>query len=191
MNIFVLHEDPQIAATMQCDKHIPKMVVEAAQMLSTAHRMLDGREDKRPSKSGKRMVKYYYLDDPVAEEVYMKAVHFYHPCTVWTMESSDNYQWHWEHLKALCEEYTYRYGKTHKVHAERLEALKKIPTNIPHIGLTPFKQAMNHYPMCKDPDPVTAYRNYYHAAKSFAKWEKGRPAPDWWKGYQGADLYTA
>ncbi len=58
MNIFVLDEDPVISAQMMCDKHIPKMIVEAAQMLSTAHRMLDGYMEKRPSKSGKRMVKY-------------------------------------------------------------------------------------------------------------------------------------
>ena len=44
---------------------------------------------------------------------------------------------------------------------------------------------MSHYPECKDPDPVTAYRNYYHQAKPFAKWEWKRKAPDWWQGYQG------
>jgi len=53
MNIFILDEDPVIAAQMQCDKHIPKMVVESGQMLSTAHRVLDGLLTKRPSKSGK------------------------------------------------------------------------------------------------------------------------------------------
>ena len=30
-------------------------------------------------------------------------------------------------------------------------------------------------------DPVQAYRNYYLAAKPFAKWEWGREAPHWWK----------
>ena len=35
-------------------------------------------------------------------------------------------------------------------------------------------------------DAVQAYRNYYHQAKPFAKWDWGRPAPDWWKGYQVA-----
>ena len=64
--------------------------------------------------------------------------------------------------------------------------LAKPPKNIPDIGLTEFAQAMNHYPQCKDPDPVTAYRNYYHQAKPFAKWEWKRQAPDWWQGYQGA-----
>ena len=42
MNLFVLNENPVIAAQEQCDKHINKMVIESAQMLSTTHRMLDG-----------------------------------------------------------------------------------------------------------------------------------------------------
>ena len=74
MNIFVLDEDPTIAAQMQCDKHVVKMIVESAQMLSTAHRMLDGKMIMKPSKSGKRMVKYYDLyegaDDLEAELLY-------------------------------------------------------------------------------------------------------------------------
>ena len=53
MNIFILDTDPIVAAQLQCDKHVVKMIVESAQMLSTAHRMLDGEETKRPSKSGK------------------------------------------------------------------------------------------------------------------------------------------
>ena len=63
MNIFVLDEDPAAAAIMLCDKHIPKMIVESAQMLSTAHRMLDGTLTKKRSRSGKTMVKYYKYDD--------------------------------------------------------------------------------------------------------------------------------
>ena len=38
MNIFFLHKHPVIAAQMQCDKHVVKMVLETAQMLSTAAR---------------------------------------------------------------------------------------------------------------------------------------------------------
>ena len=74
---------------------------------------------------------------------------------------------------------------------ERLWALQSIPRNIPQIGITPFAQAMKHYPDCMDPDPVIAYRNYYHAAKPFAKWQKGRVAPYWWEGFKGADVYAA
>ena len=42
MNIFYLHSDPALAAEMHCDKHVVKMILEYAQMLSTAHRVLDG-----------------------------------------------------------------------------------------------------------------------------------------------------
>lgn len=197
MNIFVLHDDPVIAAQMMCDKHIPKMIVESAQMLSTAHRMLDGKKIRKPSKSGKRMVDYYDLyegpyNDLEAELLYYKAVHFHHPCTVWTMESEANYRWHWEHMKALCNEYTYRYktekepNKMHKTERILLWQIQSPPRNIPKGGLTQFKLAMKHYPECMvEGDPIQSYRNYYHAAKYFAKWEKGRPAPDWWRGYQG------
>ena len=59
MNIFVLHEDPAVAATMLCDKHVPKMIIESAQMLSTAHRLLDGNPERRLSKSGKTTQTYY------------------------------------------------------------------------------------------------------------------------------------
>jgi hypothetical protein len=42
MNIFYLDKHPKVAAQMSCDKHVCKMIVESAQMLSTAHRILDG-----------------------------------------------------------------------------------------------------------------------------------------------------
>ena len=82
MNIFYLHEDPEISAKMHCDKHVVKMIIEYAQMLSTAHRMLDGVMVKKPSKSGKTMVKHYdlfainnnniaYLDRPYEKEAFI------------------------------------------------------------------------------------------------------------------------
>ena len=64
--------------------------------------------------------------------------------------------------------------------------LAQPPKNIPDGDLTEFAQAMSHYPDCiVEGDAVKAYRNYYHMAKPFAKWEWKRPAPDWWQGYQG------
>ena len=44
MNLFILNKDPIIAAQQQCDKHVVKMPLESGQMLSTAHRLLDGDE---------------------------------------------------------------------------------------------------------------------------------------------------
>ena len=42
MNIFVLDQNPYNAAEYHCDRHVVKMIVEYAQLLSTAHRQLDG-----------------------------------------------------------------------------------------------------------------------------------------------------
>ena len=86
MNIFVLDKDPRVAARMLCDKHVPKMIVESAQMLSTAHRLLDGTPEKRPSRSGKTIQTYYSFNDE-RDDFYYLAVHKYHPCTTWTMQS--------------------------------------------------------------------------------------------------------
>ena len=44
MNIFYLNEDPRVAAEEHCDKHVCKMTIEYCQLLSTAHRALDGAE---------------------------------------------------------------------------------------------------------------------------------------------------
>lgn len=183
MNIFVLDENPQVAAQMMCDKHVPKMIVESAQMLSTAHRLLDGTPVKRPSKSGKTMQTYYYFGDE-RDTTYYLDVHRNHPCTTWTMESRANYIWHYKHFQALAEEYEYRRNKVHATWEKIGWLLATPPINIPAGELTEFAQAMKAFPDCMVPgDAVAAYRNYYHHAKEFAKWEWRRPAPDWWQGY--------
>jgi hypothetical protein len=42
MNIFALDSDPVVAAQQHCDKHVVKMIIEYAQLMSTAHRVYDG-----------------------------------------------------------------------------------------------------------------------------------------------------
>jgi len=185
MNIFVLDNDPVKAAQLQCDKHVVKMIVESAQMLSTTHRMLDGTEMKKPSKSGKTMVKYYELPDE-REDILYKSVHFNHPCTVWTRESCCNYSWHYEHFIALCDEYKDRYGKTHSTDSKLRDILSKIPTNINRNGgMTMFKLAMKASPECVvhglgGTDAVESYRNFYQTkqARFSMVWTK-RKIPEW------------
>ena len=186
MNIFILDKDPMKAAMMLCDRHVPKMIVESAQMLSTVHRMLDGTPEKRRSKSGKTMQTYYSFGD-IRDDLYYLAVHKYHPCTTWTAASLTNYNWHYAHFVEMAREFKYRRNKDHVTFKKLGPILAAPPINIPDIGLTEFAQAMSHFPDCMVPgDAVQAYRNYYHKAKPFAKWDWGRPAPDWWKGYQVA-----
>ena len=183
MNIFILDENPTVAAQLQCDKHVVKMIVESAQMLSTAHRMLDGKHEKRPSISGKRMVDYWVHPNPNLEKTLYKAVHFTHPCTEWTTESLANYIWHYNHWVALCDEYTYRYGKIHSTDELLREVLITPPINIAEDGLTPFKLAMKDSPQCQFPDdPVKSYQLFYQTKRERFNmvWSK-RNIPEWFQ----------
>ncbi len=64
------------------------------------------------------------------------------------------------------------------VEPEKKYPLRKVPDNIPDIGLTPPPQCMpDEY---KHDDPVQAYRNYYCGAKwSIATWKSPSVKPDW------------
>jgi len=152
-------------------------------MLSTAHRMLDGYTQKGPSKSGKRIVNHWLHPDSELDKVLYKAVHFHHPCTVWTMESKANYNWHYQHFIALCNEFTYRYGKVHMSDTKLRDILLTAPTNIPGIPQTQFKLAMGSNPECIFPDdPVRSYRAFYQTKQERFKmeWSK-RPVPEWFE----------
>ena len=157
MNIFYLDRNPIVAAQMMCDKHVIKMILESAQMLSTAHRVLDG--------------------DEHADNVGMyKMTHKNHPSTIWVRANSENYDWLQEHMEALLTEYTHRYGKRHAT--ERLiHSLWEHPKNITHDDFTDPPQCMPDY--CKGDDAVSAYQNYYIMEKSdFATWKR-RDRPEW------------
>ena len=159
MNIFYLDRDPVVSAQMMCDKHVVKMILESAQMLSTAHRVLDG--------------------DEYADEVGLyKMAHKNHPSTIWVRSSPDHYAWLYNHMLALMKEYTHRYGKHHAT--ERLiEPLSKPPSSIPIVDYIDPPQCMPDE--CKGEDTVLAYQKYYIVEKSnFATW-KLRSIPEWWK----------
>jgi hypothetical protein len=92
MNIFYLDEDPKICAQYHCDKHVVKMIIEYAQLLSTAHRVLDGFEGYGSSKSGNRQVKIWTIHDS-RDEILYKATHVNHPSNIWTRSSVKNYHY--------------------------------------------------------------------------------------------------
>ena len=180
MNVFVLDKDPVVAAQLQCDKHVVKMIVESAQMLSTAHRMLDGEMIETRTKTG-RKGRHYKLEGEL-ENVLYKAVHYHHPCTVWTMKSNNNYNWHYVHFCALCDEYKYRYGKTHMTDTKLRDVLSTPPRNIPIGYLTQQPLAMQSNPECMFEDVVKSYRAFYQTKQKRFKmaWTK-REIPDWFQ----------
>ena len=137
MNIFFLDFNPRRAANYHCDKHVVKMILETAQLLYCAHWMTN------PS---------------LLPETAYRKTHPNHPCAIWVRESLPNYTWLCELGVALCEEYTFRYSKTHKTE-HHIRWLSENPPALPNIGVTLIRQAMpGEY---KRPNPVDAYRTYY------------------------------
>ena len=74
MNIFYLHKDPEISAKMHCDKHVVKMIIEYAQLMSTAHRILDGDEYEGKTKIGRRIRRWKHPNKNIENTIY-KASH--------------------------------------------------------------------------------------------------------------------
>lgn len=137
MNIFYLSRDPVEAARLQCDRHVVKMILETAQLLSTAHHELDG------------------------ESPAYKATHKNHPSAVWVRESLDHYEWTVYHLEALGREYKRRYSKVHRTIREHFKALQQAPEALQGIrGFTDPPQCMPDE--CKRADPVLGYQIYYN-----------------------------
>lgn len=168
MNIFVLDDSPRESAVAHCDKHVCKMMIEYAQMLSTAHRVLDG-------------------DEVISESLY-KVAHKNHPCTIWTRTNRSNYLWLFRLWKNLSMEYTERYDRLHLSWTKLNKYLQFTPKNIPDGIRTEQPQCMPDY--CKDTkDVIKAYRNYYINEKSrFAVW-KSASQPDWFnEGVRNANV---
>ena len=168
MNIFYLDHNVEQCAKYHTDKHVVKMILEYAQLLSTAHRVLDGQ----------KVDKQYVLDDWREDALY-KATHVNHPSAIWTRESSANYEWLVNMLYALCSEYGYRYGKVHKVESSGLSfMLKSLPTNIGRSKI--FTQPTPAMPdeFIVPGNSIQSYKNYYIGAKQHLHSWKNREVPE-------------
>lgn len=178
MNIFYIDESTTTCARYHNDKHVVKMILEYAQLLSTAHRVLDGKQYIDDS-TGRRM-KRWRLEDPSMESILYKATHINHPSAIWARESKENYDWLHTLWHDLMSEYTYRYGKIHA--CDKLKsALARTPKNISRqVGFTQPTPAMpDEYKVIGD--SLQSYRNYYIGAKQkMAKWKK-RSIPEWFE----------
>jgi len=160
MNIFYLSNCPQEAAEAHNDKHCVKMILESAQMLSTAHRELDG-------------------DVP---DILYKSTHKNHPSTIWTRSSKQHYDWLFRLFRMLSAEYSIRYSdhnfKVHKTWDKLGKLLEQAPKNIVDNGWVDPPQCMPDH--CKKSDTIDAYRNYYLTEKASISTWKYSNQPTWW-----------
>jgi hypothetical protein len=168
MNIFYLDNNPITSAKMHCDKHVINMIIRYGQMLSTAHRLLDGSQYIEWSANNSR-VKRWRLKSH--DDVIYKASYVNHPSTKWARESAANYKYLYNMFVNLCDEFTYRYGKVHLAETKLKDLLSHVPKN---IKLHTFRQPPQCMPEdTKDICSIKAYRNYYKVYKSsFCTWTK-------------------
>lgn len=168
MNIFILSLNKRHAARYHCDKHIVKMPLETAQLLYTVLQLMGGSIEYAPlTTTGNRGY---------------KPTHTKHPCVLWLKESLSNFRWLCEFGIELCREYTYRYNRVHacQKHIEWLST--QTPPDLPNVGLTPFKLAINRdkYPQLHTyKDAVLAYRAYYISDKAHLLKYTNRELPHW------------
>ena len=150
MNIFYLDKEPRLCAQYHVDKHVVKMILETAQLLSTTHWM-----------SG-------------SEGPY-RQTHKNHPSAVWARSNKSNYTWLCELGMELCKEYTHRYGKTHKTQ----QHIEWLSINIPNIPDGEFTQPTLAMPeQYKSEDHIKSYQLYYVKDKSHLHSWKNREIPE-------------
>ena len=166
---------PEICAQQHVDKHVVKMILEYAQLLSTTHRVLDGTEVLTESNSGKKK-KRWVLPDERDTSLY-EATHIQHPSAIWTRQSDGNYIFLWQLFRYLLEEYTFRYEKIHATN-RLLMPLQILPNRISKNKFIEPMLAMPEQYKVND-DAITSYRNYYLGEKTrMFSWKK-REIPNW------------
>lgn len=156
MNIFYLDSQPIKAAQFHGDRHVLKMILESAQLLSTAHHLAGS-------------------DPQILANIY-RPTHINHPSAIWVRSNKANYTWLFHLFVALLDEYTFRYGKSHK--SQQL---------IPYLSRPPAILSEETFfapPLVMDEkyvtgDAIASYRNYYRQGKRHLhQWTK-REVPSW------------
>ena len=157
MNIFVVEWGLIESAKSLFDTHVVKMPTEAMQLLSVAAR-------------------FYFPEEVCAELPLHKVTHPHHSCQKWLQESPSNFNWLLLYTRAMCAEYTWRYGKIHAIY----HLASRLPWLQGGYEMTPFALAMpEHF---REEDPVRSYRNLYRYDKlpnlPRAAYTRRTP-PDW------------
>lgn len=155
MNIFVTSDCPVECAAFLDDKRVIKMVLETAQILSTALR-LHGVDDSR----------------------LYKATHKNHPCSIWCRETISNFMWTFKHFNALCREFRKRRGKAHKAESLRDCFLSHINA-IPEGSLTPFANCAANKSLGLD---FRHYENIHMGYQLYLneRWDNDILTPTWY-----------
>ena len=153
MNIFAVNVDPGRAAQQLPDKHVTKMILESAQMLSIVYSP-------------------HYWDIGTVAKVNgepfktQRGAFKKHPCTIWAAESPENCAWLLHHAICMCDEFQERYGKRHGLGKSLFQAKKLFHREVGkaitiYRDVTGFARAMpDDIKNDASIDDVTAYQRY-------------------------------
>jgi len=183
VNLFYLDKDLDKCAEYHVDKHVNKMILEAAQLICT-NLWIDElfgfvpRAITKEENTELQVTRKKWKDVPMEERPipYLPTMQN-HPSCIWVRSSLENFYWTNCYAFALASEAHYRYGSLHKSY-DMLRALPE-PKNMEDHGFTQFALAMTEE--LKDYDnPIDSYRLFYMLDKAtFSSW-KHRPKPYWW-----------
>ena len=164
VNFFYLDNDPKKCAQCYCNKHIIKIPIEIAQILSKIHYEL---------KSGIDYNKIYKNSSVVKNTL---------GPYIWAIESLDNYIWTCKLGLALIDEYKFRYNKETFKSQIIIETLLDNPPNLPKIGKTKFIST-NQIDMFQfiSRDPIVCSRYNYCEMKCNNDIWTNREKPDWFE----------
>lgn len=165
MNIFASDICPVKSARFLDDKRLVKMVLETAQLLSTA----------------------IFLNTEEKNDELYRPTHKKHPCAIWAGYSRENYAWLKEHFIALYSEYNHRYNRVHKS-SVLIKLFVKYEFLITEKTFTTFANCTRDLSLNLDfthmTDVVLAYQKYltgkWTVGKTVPKWTNN-VCPDWFK----------
>lgn len=151
MNIFWLHLNGRLMAVLHADAHAIKMVLEIAQMCSNV---------------------YYHYTPSIKPDTVYKKTHVRHPMSVFVCQNKANFVLVAKRGIAIAQEYTRRFGKTHKCEAV-LAGMLECPPDFtvcppPEYADTTVlaEYGKYHVPLCMpeefhDKNACVAYLRYY------------------------------
>jgi len=158
MNVFWLDHDPEQSARWHADKHVTKMCVEYAQVLSTAAHIGGFYDESR-------------MYEPIPNN--NKKLH------EWAAESADNFVRLLKMAKELGQEFERRYGKSHASYNDVISRIDASDVRIDWTGFTTPPLSMPDY-CITDGDYVDSYRSYYNHGKDWEMCWTGRDVPPWY-----------
>lgn len=160
MQIFILDDNFRDSASCYFNKHVVKIPVEIAQVLSTVLRE-----------------KGYQGDDiykSVNKSIWIK----------WVLSDDNNFWFLVDYCFALLREYNYRYEKHHKTNYT-IKRIFEIGNKILSVKYFDYKKPV-HIPLVMsdkykiENNVIESYRTYYRKGKRHLAFWKNRDKPEWW-----------